>query len=1113
MSKYTREQLQQIKSFPALVKYLQDELEWPVTRDSFDDLTFDYEPEELGIDSKTAAKIEQIKQLRPLNTNQPWGIFFVKFEPKRLPVVALRRILSQLVIKKRTSAKKSEQASWNLHDLLFISNYGEGEGRQITFAQFAIDENTGGSPVLRVLGWDDADTALHLDHVHTTLKEKLQWPADTSDVEGWRNSWSAAFTLRHREVITTSKELAESLAVLAISIRKRANKVMDIETEKGALRKLYKAFQQALIHDLSEDDFADMYAQTITYGLLAARVSRPMGIISENLSDMVPITNPFLKDMLNTFLNVGGRKHKIDFDELGIQEVVELLNNPTTHIEAILRDFGNRTRQEDPVIHFYEFFLTAYDKKKKVERGVFYTPQPVVSFIVRRVHELLKTEFGLEDGLADITTWGEINKRNKQIIVPQGVNPDEPFVLILDIATGTATFLVEVIDVIYNTMYAKWEKQGKNEKQIALAWNEYVPKHLLPRLYGFELMMAPYSIAHMKIGLKLAETGYRFSSTERVHVYLTNTLEPHSEVPQLRIFSEALAKEADAVSKIKKDKYFTVFVGNPPYSKKSKNTGYWITELLKGINIFAKVKTEVQSSYYLVDGKPLNERQNWLRDDYVKFIRFAQWKMQQIENGVIGIITNHTFLDNITFRGMRQSLLNTFDHLYFLDLHGSAKRQEGVPVGLKNENVFDIEQGVSISFFVKKSGFEKKVFQADIWGSRIEKYRQCFENSIDTIEWKELKPTTPHYFFVPRSEDFKEKYKSFWSVTKIFRKFSLPLMTGNDPITIDFKKEDVEETLKIFKSKTIDEIKSIYKIEKESSNWTVLKAKKDVIKTKSDLSLLNTIAYRPFDKRISYFTGNSSGFHSRPGSVSKYMLNANIGLLLPRQLSKMSFQHVFCTDTIPEMCCISTATKEQNQLFPLYLFHNDIVNGKRSITRETNFTEEFTDFIIEKYKIELTPEQILGYIYAVLHSETYRENYFEDLKIDFARIPFDSSIEDFISLSDIGTELINAHLLKKITGFGLGTFIGEGSNTVEKVVYNESTKTVSINKIQYFDNVSPEIYEFKIGGYEPIDKYLKSRKDRTLSLDEIKTVENIINVISFTIDKMTDIEELTKDWI
>ncbi len=512
------------------------------------------------------------------------------------------------------------------------------------------------------------------------------------------------------------------------------------ESEHGSLRALHKTFQTALIHDLSEDSFADTYAQTITYGLLTTAISRTdrsggresTALIAENITDMVPVTNPFLKEMLQTFLHVGGRKGGINFDELGIQDVVELLRGEETDLPAILRDFGNRTRGEDPVIHFYEHFLSAYNKKLKIQRGVFYTPQPVVSYIVRSVHELLQTEFGLEDGLASTVTWGEMAKKHvvpagnvgtqsqgsetsgkipslaldsgdpwnddhQKFKIPEGTDPNSPFVVILDPATGTATFLVEVIDTIYKTLSTKWRKQGMTDKQQAAAWNEYVPKHLLPRLYGYELMMAPYAIAHMKIGLKLHETGYRFLSEERARIYLTNALEPASDdKKQMEIeeWASALAHEVQAVNAVKRGQRFTVVVGNPPYSGHSANNGKWIAEMLR--------KRFLQSAgYFEVDGAPLGERNpKWLNDDYVKFIRLAQVTIEQAKTGVLGFITNHGYLDNPTFRGMRQSLTQTFDQCCFFDLHGNSKKKEKAENGGKDENVFDIQQGVAIGLFL-----------------------------------------------------------------------------------------------------------------------------------------------------------------------------------------------------------------------------------------------------------------------------------------------------------------------------------------------------------------------------------------------------------------------------
>jgi hypothetical protein len=799
--------LRDIRAFPELARYLEDELNWPLQEYGFDELTFEYSPSELGLKDEDAAKVKAIHQLRPLTHGQPWGIFFVEFENKKLPVVVLRCILSHLAVKKRASANKAAAPAWHADDLLFITAFGEDgtDTREIAFAHF--HQNPGDLPTLHVLGWDGGDTPLKLAAVDRVLRERLRWPEDERDAKAWREIWRKPFKHKIGHVIRTADLLAEELARQAGGIRDNAKCKLSAESEKGPITKLFKAFQTALIHDLTPDHFADTYAQTITYGLLTAAISRTemsegrhgTALIAENVVDMVPITNPFLKEMLQTFLKIGGRKGGIDFDELGIQDVVELLRGDDTDLPAILRDFGNKRRDEDPVIHFYEHFLHAYNKELKIKRGVFYTPQPVVSYIVRSVHELLQTEFGLADGLADTTTWGEMVKKHPEMKLPMltddvgreyPLSVDEPFVQILDPATGTATFLVEVIDVIHRTLTEKWKisglaampqlpispvhtlaGEGGGEgafKSFADYWNAYVPRALLPRLHAYELMMAPYAIAHMKIGLKLVETGYCFGTEERARIYLTNALEPW--VKQLPLIGfDALAHEAEAVNEIKRHKRFTVVIGNPPYSNFGQlNKNQFILGLLEDYK------------------RGLDEKKLNLDDDFIKFVRYSQHLPDTTGSGVFGMITNNVFIDGITHRRMRESLSKTFGLRWFVNLHGSVAKQERSPEGTKDENVFDIQQGVSITLLLKNRDSDKSnTYYSDYWGSRDTKYQRLNEEGIGGCKWKEINPASSHFFFVPKDFPSVEEYTTAPSLLECFVIQQNAVKTDRDLLFID----------------------------------------------------------------------------------------------------------------------------------------------------------------------------------------------------------------------------------------------------------------------------------------------------------------------------------------
>jgi hypothetical protein len=1114
-----------IKNFEQLIRYLEEELDWPCEEYGFDEITFRYSPAELGIKEEEATQIKCIHQLRPFFQGQPWGIFFIEFEKKRIPIVLLRRVLSHLVIKKRASANKAETAAWNTDNLLFISAFGEvdTERREIAFAHF--HQEQGDLPTLRVLGWDGADTMLKMEYVAKTLKERLHWPTNPRDVNSWREQWTGAFIHKPGFIIKTANELAERLAELARGIRDAAQTLMAHETEKGRLRSLHKAFQTALIHDLSEGDFADTYAQTITYGLLTAAISRTdmsagrygTALVAENVTDMVPITNPFLRDMLKTFLQAGGRKGGIDFDELGIQDVVNLLRGEETDLPAVLRDFGNRAPGEDPVIHFYEHFLSAYNKKLKIQRGVFYTPKPVVSYIVRSVHELLLKEFGLEDGLASIITWGEMVKLHPEIKLPEGVSPDAAFVVVLDPATGTATFLVEIIDVVYKTMVAKWKKQGYSDSQIKTAWNEYVPKHLLPRLYGYELMMAPYAIAHMKIGLKLYETGYRFGSDERVRVYLTNSLEPSSEKDMQMTFdfnSPALAHEAQAVNVIKRNQFFTVIIGNPPYSKIGRNMGEWASNLVKLDRIDG---VEIQS-YYKVDGTPLGERKVWLQDDYVKFMRLAQYCIKRSGVGIYGYITNRGFLGNPTFNGMRQSLSETFANIDILDLHGDTNVGEISPDGKIDQNVFDIQQGVAISIGTRLASSTKLpgIRHGDLWGKRADKYSTLSVKTVQNIKAYAILFKKPLYLFLPlNNQDSANEFEGYWLLSEIMPRSSSGIVTSKDGFVIGFSDDEIIKRVEIFlnpnhSDKKVGELLNL----SENYSWRISTARTELRKDKSWKDKLTSILYRPFDVRR-IIMHESIVWRTRKSLMNQMHTTINLGLLATRQ-STTSFSQAFCTRHSIEMKACSH--DRNTELFPLWIIlppqESLIFKEEPQANFNVKFLKQLEISTGLAYSIRKGTDNtfdalsVFYYIYAILYSKRYRQRYESHLSRSYPRIPGNPSKKLFEQLSTLGNKLVELHLLEAPVLEKSNIKIAEkGDNLVASGFPDFQDGTVFINAHQGFSGVTEEVWNFHIGGYQACHKWLKDRRGRQLSKEDIAHYKKIVNALGETIRLMGEVDE------
>ena len=1109
-----RAALANIKRFDQLVAYLRDEMGWPIARDSFedvDDLFYDFTADELGIDPKTAAKITEIKRLRPLSTRQPWGIFFVKFEPKKLPVVALRRILSQVALKKRASANSAERTAWAADDLLFVSNYGEGSERQISFAHFAKPQDGHDLPTLKVLGWDNRDTALHLDAVAKELTQHLAWPNDDADVEAWRNGWRDAFTLRHGEVVDTSKELSIRLAKLAGDIRDRIKSALTIETDRGPLTKLMKAFQASLVHDLDADGFADMYAQTIAYGLLSARIADPHKKTVDDFAGHMR-TNPFLRELMETFLKVGGRRGKaggpgIDFDELGVSEVVQLLDD--ANMEAVVRDFGDKNPQEDPVIHFYELFLKEYDAKKRMQRGVFYTPRPVVSFIVRSVDELLRSEFGLEDGLADTTTWGEMAKRHKDLKIPEGTAPDQAFVQILDPATGTGTFLVEVIDIIHKTMTAKWKAQGHGEKKVETLWNEYVPEHLLPRLHAYELLMAPYAIAHLKVGLKLYETGYRFGSDERARIYLTNALEPASDSKKQMEFAQwlpALAHEAQAVNEIKWKQRFTVVLGNPPYSGESANK-------------IEAIELDVKDTYQRVDGVPLKEKgkKNWLLDDYVKFLRLSHRTIVLTGCGFVGHIINNAFQDNPTFRGLRRSLLKDFSHLRILDLHGSGTRSDSNEGAKDDQNVFAILQGVCVVILSRPSRWQEPttVTRGDLWGRRDEKYALLSSDTLPSLVREHIDPKPDQWYFISRDLTHEAEWLSGVSVLDAMPVNGNGLISAKDHFAYALSTAELQRDLEVFLDPKLTDEQTAERLHiNDNSMWSLHDGRIRLRRERSDARFCR-VAYRPFDVRHSLFHRDVI-FNLRLPVTQHIVEGKNLVLLVTRMTKGDEWRHCFVTRYVSDCAFLSNKTSTNAFVFPLKRKAGAEGLFASKSGYEANLAPQFVARMANALGVSassasreqaLTSESIFHYAYSVFHCPSYRHRYREFLKTDFPRLPLTKNLELFRALAQLGGELTALHLLESPKlDQPITEFIGSRNLEVEKISWLKNTVWVDKAQTTGFRGVPEAVWNFHIGGYQVCEKWLKDRKGRTLSKDDIAHYQKIVVALNETIRLMAEID-------
>ena len=893
------------------------------------------------------------------------------------------------------------------------------------------------------------------------------------------------------------RDLAERMAAKARLLREAIKRILRQEGASGPLHELWSAYRKTLIGDLSASKFADLQAQTATYGLFAARCqsNRNSGEFTRKTAVFAE-TTPFLRDVFGRIAGPG-----IDSRIAWIVDDLALLL-ARADIAQVLADFGRRTRREDPVFHFYEDFLAAYDPKLREVRGVYYTPEPVVSYIVSSVDKILRSGFGLADGLADTSTITTSHTNTPQ--------RQSPRVLILDPAVGTGTFLREVVATIRSTI----QKKG-----LRGAWTDYVHHQLLPRLYGFELLMAPYAICHLKLALEIGERSgtFRMPGGQRLGVFLTNTLEEAHEGVTGALFAHEIARESAGADAVKRNRPVMVVLGNPPYSGHSANKGPWIKKLIDHYKHgFPELKKPGQAK--------------WLSDDYVKFIRFAQWRIERTGEGVLAFVTNHRYLENPTFRGMRRSLMDTFDDIYVLDLHGNANRKERAPDGGKDENVFDIVQGVAIGLFVKHSAGSDdpaRVFHADLWGRREKgshggKYGWLNANDVTTTEWTQLAPKAPYYLFAPRDETFLHEYESAWSIPAIFSPNGNPapgIVTTHDQFAISWSQEDATSKVeRLLASESETEARNYWRLCKQDQ-WSYERAKKELADD-SWRTRVEPILYRPFDLRTTIFDRNVA-VHRRKRVMQHMLAGTNIGLSTTRATEIAGgWEHVFVSRNLVQHHTVSI--KEINYLFPLYRYTENTSTVAIGEERLPNIDADFINslsatfglkFILEgvgDLKNTFGPEDVFSYIYSILHSPKYRQRFADFLKSDFPRIPMTNDIALFKSLVGFGNRLIAVHLMD-VEGENKPHFPETGKNVVERVRYSrkegQSKGKVWINAKQYFSGVQPETWTFTIGGYKPAEKWLKDRKGLVLSFEDITHYQRICAALAETRQVMGSIDE------
>ena len=988
--------------------------------------------------------------------------------------------LAELIDKSNANPKAQIAKYLTLSDNLILTDY-------LRFLRIAKDDK-GKIAITQEI------TICAINEIQAILKNKSALKSKQSEIL----DFFALFFSATPKSINTALEFAESLAQRTKIVK---NYLQDLEAIPQ-INTLYNTFKKALYKDLDFATFYDSFAQTLTYTLFLAKLNDTQGdkITLYNAESFIPQSFPLIRAMsgflrkLDTILSLKWLISEIlaIINHIDIVSITKELNK-LSHKDL----FGNYLHK-DPYLHFYETFLSQYDPKLREKLGVYYTPLPVVDFIIKAIDSTLKNDFNQPKGL--------------------GSALENDTITLLDFATGTGTFLLEALRKAL-------ESTPKNSLH-------YKPKNLLNRFSGFEFLIAPYTIAHLKISQTLKEeNGLELNENERFNIYLTNTLQSIdiSNADEQQTLSDEfeLALESKKAQEVKNNNIM-IITGNPPYNALSTN----------------KYDIEAYKFCGLDERKspiPNNDRKHRLNDDYIKFIRFAQNKIDEQESGIIAIITNNSFLDGVTMNGMRWNLLNSFDKIYILNLHGDSNKKEVNPNGGLEQNVFDIMQGVCISIFIKLDSKNKpkaktknevsikwatytnnpqcKVFYYDIYGSRKEKYDFLSKYNLDSIEWQNLNPQQRHYIFMPQDEKALKSYKQVWSVKDIFIMQGLGICTYRNPFCYADSKEVLMQRITTFADETkgIEELRKEFNLPKDSRDWTIKNARAEILDTKNNENLYKKVHFTPFDFKYTYFTGKSKKFLGCPGAIQEQMLRENLGLICDRGCKLQTIDNIFIADMLIDLHLVGSGS----YLFPLYLYETESSkkalkkigglfetiesNPFKNVEKIENFTPQFRAFVDKKYGQIYAPETILGYIYAVLYHKDYREKYVDFLKIDFPKVPFVESKKDFLALSALGCALVDLHLMRvDLSGESMGeplfSDLGDKNEKIEKIAYNAESKRLFVNASLYFDNVSAEVWEYKIGGYAVLDKYLKSHKGESIDYTHferiIKTLHKSLEIES-----------------